>query len=58
MVRFSMIEPIHLGLNLRLNIGVVYLWLIIFLVVGDVLIDSKTLFDRLCESQNQTGPVF
>jgi hypothetical protein len=58
MVRFLVVEPIYLGLNLRFNVSVTYLRLIIFSVVSDVLIDSETLFDRLCESQNQADPIF
>jgi hypothetical protein len=27
-------------------------------VVGGVPVDSEMLFDRLCESQDQVGPVF
>jgi hypothetical protein len=41
MVRFLMVEPIRLNLNLRFDICVVYLWLIIFSVVGPV--DNETL---------------
>jgi hypothetical protein len=36
---------------------VAYLRLIILSVVGDVLVDSEILFDRLRESQDQTNPV-
>jgi hypothetical protein len=38
--------------------GVAYLRLIILSVVDDVPVDRETLFDRFCESQDQTGPVF
>jgi hypothetical protein len=58
MVRFFVVEPIRPGLNPRFGVSVVYLCLIILLVVGDVTVDSETLFDRLCESQDQTDPVF
>jgi hypothetical protein len=58
MVRFLVVEPTHPGSNLRFNVGVAYLWLIILSVVGDVPVDSETLFDRLRESQDQAGPVF
>jgi hypothetical protein len=43
MVRFHMLEPTHPDLNLRFNIRVTYLQLIIFLVIDDVLIDNETL---------------
>jgi hypothetical protein len=58
MVSFLVVELIRLGLNLRFNVGVVYLWLIILSVVGGVSVDNETLFDQLCESQDQVGPVF
>jgi hypothetical protein len=35
---------LHPGSNLIFDVGVIYLRLIIFLVVGDVLIDSETFF--------------
>jgi hypothetical protein len=58
MVRFFVVEPIHPDLNPRFGVSVVYLCLIILLVVGGVTVDSETLFDRLCESQDQTDSVF
>jgi hypothetical protein len=44
-----MVEPTHPGSNLRFDVDIVYLWLIILSVVGDVVIDSDALFDRLRE---------
>jgi hypothetical protein len=58
MVRFFVVEVNHLGSNLRFDVDVVYLRLIIISVVDDVLIDSETFFYRLCESQDQADPVF
>jgi hypothetical protein len=58
MVRFLVMKPTHAGSNPRFNMGVAYLRLIILLVVDDVPIDNETLFDLLCESQNQADPVF
>jgi hypothetical protein len=58
MVRFLMVEPTHPGSNFRFDMGVAYLRLIILSVVDDVPVDRETLFDRFCESQDQTGPVF
>jgi hypothetical protein len=46
------------GSNFRFDVGVAYLRLIILSVVGDVPVDSETLFDRLHESQDQVNPVF
>jgi hypothetical protein len=43
MVRFLVMELIHPGLNLRFDVGVTYLRLIILLVVDDVIIDNETL---------------
>jgi hypothetical protein len=43
MVSFLAVELTHPGLNSRFNMCVTCLWLIIFLVVGDVSVDSKTL---------------
>jgi hypothetical protein len=43
------VEPTHPGSNPRFDVSVVYLRLIILSVVGDVPIDSETLFDRLRE---------
>jgi hypothetical protein len=45
-----MVESIYLGLNFRFDVNVVYLWLSILLMVGDIFINSETLFDRLHES--------
>jgi hypothetical protein len=50
MVRFFVVEPTHTGSNPRFDVGVAYLWLIILSVVGDVPVDSETIFDRLHES--------
>jgi hypothetical protein len=58
MVKFFVVEPTHPGLNPRFNVGVVNLWLIILSVIDDVSVDSETFFDRLCKSQDQSGPVF
>jgi hypothetical protein len=58
MVRFIVVKPIHVDSNPKFDVGIGYLWLIIFLVVGDVFVDSETFFDRLCESQDQAGIVF
>jgi hypothetical protein len=44
MVRFFVIELTYLGLNLRFNVSVTYLWLIIFLVVDDVSSTVKHFF--------------
>jgi hypothetical protein len=52
MVRFLVVELTHPGSNPRFDMGVAYLWLIILSVVGDVPIDSETLFDQLHESQD------
>jgi hypothetical protein len=52
------VEPTHPGSNFRFDMGVAYLRLIILSVVDDVPVDRETLFDRFCESQDQTGPVF
>jgi hypothetical protein len=43
MVRFLVVKPTHLVSNPRFGMGVLYLWLIILSVVGDVSVDSKTL---------------
>jgi hypothetical protein len=45
MVRFLVVEPTHPSSNLRFDVSVAYLRLIILLVVDDVIIDSKVLFD-------------
>jgi hypothetical protein len=58
MVRFFVVEPTHPNSNPRFDVGVAYLRLIILLVLDDVPIDSKTLFDRLRESQDQVCPIF
>jgi hypothetical protein len=50
MVRFLVVEPIHLGLNPRFDVGVVYLRLIILSLLGNILVDSETAFNRLRES--------
>jgi hypothetical protein len=51
MVRFFVVESAHLSLNFRFNVSVTYLRLIILSMVGDVPVDSESLFDRLRESQ-------
>jgi hypothetical protein len=48
----------HSGSNHIFDVGVEYLWSIILLVVDDVFVNSETLFNRLCESQDQVNPVF
>jgi hypothetical protein len=58
MIRFFVMELIHPSLNLRFDVSVTYLQLIIFSVVTDVLVDSNALFNRLYETQDQTGSVF
>jgi hypothetical protein len=58
MVRLIVVEPNYLSSNLIFDVCVTYLWLIILSVVGGVPVDSEMLFDRLCESQDQVGPVF
>jgi hypothetical protein len=58
MVRFIVVEPIHLGSNPRFDVGVAYLRIIILLVVADIPVDSETFFDRLHKSQDQAAPVF
>jgi hypothetical protein len=45
MVRFLVVEPTHPSLNPKFGVDVAYLRLIILLVVGDVPIDSKILFE-------------
>jgi hypothetical protein len=50
MVRYLVVESTHPCLNLKFDVGVAYLRLIILLVVGNVSIDSETLFDQLRES--------
>jgi hypothetical protein len=50
MVMFFVVKLTYSSLNTRFDGGVTYLQLIIFSVVGNVPIDSETLFDRLCES--------
>jgi hypothetical protein len=57
-VRFLVVELIHPSSNLRFDMIVTYLRLIILSVICDVSIDSEVLFDRLCESQDQVNPVF
>jgi hypothetical protein len=47
-----MMESIHPDLNPRFDVGVAYLQLIIFSVVGDVPVNSNALFDRLYKSQD------
>jgi hypothetical protein len=42
LVRFFFVEPIYLDSNFKFGLSIVYLGLIIFLVVCDVLIDSET----------------
>jgi hypothetical protein len=58
MIRFLVMEPIYPSLNPRFDVSVTYLQLIIFSVVADVLVDSNALFNRLYETQDQTGSVF
>jgi hypothetical protein len=58
MVKFFVVELTHSGSNPRFDVGVIYLWLIILSVLGDVPVDSETLLDRLRESQYQVSSVF
>jgi hypothetical protein len=53
MVMFLVVEPTHPDSNLRFDVGVAYLQIIILSVVDDVPIDSEMLFDRLHESQDR-----
>jgi hypothetical protein len=48
MVRFLVVESIHLCSNPRFDVGVIYLRLILS-VVDNILVDSETLFDRFRE---------
>jgi hypothetical protein len=57
MVMFVVVELTHLDSNLRFDVCVIYLRLIILLVVDDVSVNSDALFDRLRESQDQVDPV-
>jgi hypothetical protein len=45
MVRFLVVEQIYPDSNFRFGMGVTYLRLIILSVVGDIPVDSETLFD-------------
>jgi hypothetical protein len=56
MVRLLVVEPTHSDLNLRFDVDVTYLQLIILSVVDNVTVDSKTLFDRLRESLGSNRP--
>jgi hypothetical protein len=47
LVRFFMVESIYLDLNLRFDINVTYLQLIIFLVIIDVPINNDALLVTL-----------
>jgi hypothetical protein len=42
---FFVVESIQSGLNLRFDMDIVYLYLIILSVVDDVSVDGETLFD-------------
>jgi hypothetical protein len=42
MIRFLVVEPTHLDLNSRFEMGVIYLGLIILLIVDDVPINNET----------------
>jgi hypothetical protein len=57
MVMFVVVELTHLDSNLRFDVCVIYLRLIILLVVDDVSVNSDALFDRLRESQDQVDQV-
>jgi hypothetical protein len=57
MVMFVVVELTHLNSNLRFDVCVIYLRLIILSVVDDVSVNSDALFDRLRESQDQVDPV-
>jgi hypothetical protein len=50
MVRFLVVESTHLVLNPKFDVGVAYLRLIILSLLGNILIDSETVFNRLRES--------
>jgi hypothetical protein len=58
MDRFFVVKLIHSGSNFRFDVGVIYLWLIILSVVDDIPMNSDTLFDRLCEYQDQADSIF
>jgi hypothetical protein len=58
MVRFLVVESTDSVSNLRFDMRVAYLRLIILSVVDDVPVDSETLFDQLYESQDQADSVF
>jgi hypothetical protein len=58
MVRFFVIELIYPDSNPRFDVCVIYLRLIIFSEVNDILVDSEAFFDRFHESQDQVGSVF
>jgi hypothetical protein len=45
MVKFVVVELTYFGSNFRFDVEVAYLQLIIILVIDDVSINSKTLFD-------------
>jgi uncharacterized membrane protein (Fun14 family) len=53
MVMFLVVEPTHPDSNLRFDVGVAYLQLIILSVVDDVQINSEMFFDQLRESQDR-----
>jgi hypothetical protein len=50
MVKFFMVEATHLVLNLKFNVDVIYLWLIILSVIDVVSVDRETLFNLFSES--------
>jgi hypothetical protein len=50
MVRFLVVESIHLGLNPRFDVSVAYLRLIILSLLGNIIVGSETVFNRLRES--------
>jgi hypothetical protein len=50
--RFLVVEPNYPDSNLRFDVSVAYLRLIIILVVDDIPVDSEAPFDRLRESQD------
>jgi hypothetical protein len=43
MIRFLMVEPIESDSNLKFNMSIIYLLLIIFSMIDNIFIDNKTL---------------
>jgi hypothetical protein len=57
MVSFFVVKLSHICLNIRFNVSVTYLCLIILSVRDDIFIEGNVFFDRLHKSQDQPGPV-